>query len=129
MLHPTYPNLELLEYKVRQLLSNDEAFCEAIRKEKEKARFVPITFEAIMFAQTWPSTCLGFDVTDDGSPAIAGQAFTSAYTTVFCQNLTGTFVVCFGDKPCYKVTEANAVFYNDLRDRRMASLNEARQRY
>lgn len=130
MLHPNYPNLELLEYKTQQLLNQNKTFKEAIKKAKEeKGRFAYTSFEAIMFPQMWPNTCMGFDVMADGSPAIGGQAFTAAYTTVFHETLTDTYVVCFGNRPCYMIEHAAEAFYEDLRNHKMAALSEATARY
>ncbi len=130
MLHPSYPNLELLEYKVHQLLSQVADFQESVKKAKEqRGNFAAVSYEAIMFPQVWPNTSLGFDVMADGSPAISGQAFTAAYTTVMHETLTDTYVVCFGNRPCYMIVDAKEAFFEDLRDRRMAALSKAKERY
>ena len=129
MLRAQYPNLELLEYKVTRALKADEVFIKSFQKVREQNRYVSIQLEAIMFPQTWPTTSLGFDRMPDGSPAIGGQAFTTAYTTVFHELNTDSYVVCFGAKHCYKVENANDAFFNDLRDRKMASLSDAFKRY
>lgn len=54
---------------------------------------------------------------------------TKEYTTVLHELVTDTYIVCFGNRPCYKVTDANEDFFSDLTARRMASLSEARKRY
>lgn len=66
---------------------------------------------------------------EDGSPAIGGCAMTKEYTTVFHELLTDTYIIFFGERICYKVTNANAEFYEDLQKRNMASLSEAKRRY
>lgn len=54
---------------------------------------------------------------------------TKEYTTVMHELLTDTYIVFFGEKLCYRVTNANAEFFEDLQNRRMASLSEAKRRY
>lgn len=129
LMNPSYPNLELLEYKVQHLLLQDEETVNKIKEIKKENKYAHLDFEVIVFAQTWGNTCTGFDVMPDGSAAWGGQAFTKEYTSVFHDSLTDTYVVCFGDRPCYKVTNANDKFYEDLNNRKMASLSEAKKIY
>ena len=124
-----YPNLELLEYKARVALSRDEEFLEIFEERKKNRKYAYAEIDAVMFPQIWGSTCTGFDVTEDGSPALGGCAMTKEYTTVLHELLTDTYVIFFGEKMCYKVTNANAEFYEDLQKRQMASLSEAKRRY
>lgn len=51
------------------------------------------------------------------------------YTTVMHELLTDSYIVFFGAEPCYKVTNANETFFDDLAKRRMASLSEAKKAY
>lgn len=124
-----YPNLELLEYKARAELSSDEEFLKIFEERKKNKKYVYAEIDAVVFPQIWGSTCTGFDVTEDGSPAWGGCAMTKEYTTVLHELLTDTYIIFFGEKMCYKVTNANAEFYEDLQKRRMASLSEAKRRY
>ncbi|HJE99459.1 MAG TPA: hypothetical protein K8W23_05315 [Sellimonas intestinalis] len=124
-----YPNLELLEYKARAALSRDEEFLKIFEEKKKNKKYVYAEIDAVVFPQIWGSTCTGFDVTEDGSPAWGGCAMTKEYTTVFHELLTDTYIIFFGEKMCYKVTNANAEFYEDLQKRQMASLSEAKRRY
>lgn len=124
-----YPNLELLEYKARAALSRDEEFLKIFEEKKKNKKYVYAEIDAVVFPQIWGSTCTGFDVTEDGSPARGGCAMTKEYTTVFHELLTDTYIIFFGEKMCYKVTNANAEFYEDLQKRQMASLSEAKRRY
>lgn len=124
-----YPNLELLEYKARAALSRDEEFLKIFEEKKKNKKYVYAEIDAVVFPQIWGSTCTGFDVTEDGSPAWGGCAMTKEYTTVFRELLTDTYIIFFGEKMCYKVTNANAEFYEDLQKRQMASLSEAKRRY
>lgn len=77
-----YPNLELLEYKARVALSQDEEFLKIFEEKKKNNKYAYAEIDAAMFPQIWGSTCTGFDVTEDGSPAIGGCAMTKEYTTV-----------------------------------------------
>lgn len=124
-----YPNLELLEYKTKQMLAADEEFMKSLNEIRSKNKYSFLEFDSIVFPQVWGSTCTGFDVMKDGSPAIGGCAMTKEYTTVMHEKLTDSYVVFFGDRPCYKVTNANNEFYEDLKSRNMASLSEAKKRY
>lgn len=124
-----YPNLELLEYKARVALSRDEEFLKIFEEMKKNKKYVYAEIDAVMFPQIWGSTCTGFDVTENGSPALGGCAMTKEYTTVLHELLTDTYIIFFGEKMCYKVTNANAEFYEDLQKRQMASLSEANRRY
>lgn len=129
IMNPTYPNLELIEYKVKQLLSQSEEFTDKLRELRAENRYAGVDFEAIVFPQTWGNTCTGFDVMKDGTPAMGGCAMTKEYTTVMHELLTDTYVVCFGNRPCYKVTNASEEFYEDLDNRNMESLSRAKKRY
>jgi len=122
-MYAIYPNLELVEYKVKQLLAADEEFMKKLDKRRPD-------FDVIVFPQTWGEVPVpGFDLAPDGSPAVGGCAMTKEYTTVVHELTTNTYIVCFGNRPCYKVTDANEDFYSDLAARNMASLSEARKRY
>lgn len=123
------PNLELLLYKAQQLLAHDEEFIKALKKRKDELNHLSVDFDVIVFSQVWGNTCTGFDVTPDGSPAVGGCAMTKEYTTVIHETVTDCYCVFFGDRPCYKVTNANQNFHEDLMKRQMASLSEAKERY
>jgi hypothetical protein len=84
--------------------------------------------EVIHFQQSWSNTALMFD----GQGGIAGQAFTSAYTTVICDDL-GMHVFCNG-RPAYDLGngishEDRAKFARDVADRRLVSQKNAVKRY
>ena len=114
---PDYPNLELLEYKARQFLAKDKETVDKANERRKENRYAGVYFEALLFPQMWGSTCAGFDVMEDGSASISGCA------------MTDTYVVCFGNRPCYKVSDANEAFFADLKSHNMASLSEAKKRY
>lgn len=124
-----YPNLELIEYKARVALSQDEEFLKIFEEKKRNNKYVYEEIDAVMFPQVWGSACTGFDVTEDGIPAWGGSTMTKEYTTVLHELATDTYIIFFGEKMCYKVTNANAKFFEDLQKRRMASLSEAKRRY
>ena len=54
-----YPNLELMEYKFRQILNKNEKWISKIRAYKEKnpstARYVIPEFDITVFSQVWGS--------------------------------------------------------------------------
>lgn len=129
LMNPNYPNLELIEYKTRQLLAKDGEFVEKVNEKRKGNRYSGVYFEAMVFPQMWGSTCTGFDIMEDGSASIGGCAMTKEYTTIIHELLTDTYVVCFGNSPCYSVTDANEEFLADLNSRNMASLSEAKKRY
>lgn len=118
----TYPNLELIDYKASLILSEDKEFSEKLGKR------IP-EYNLEVFPQIWSSTCTGFDICSDGSPAIGGCAMTREYTTVVHEVVTDTYLVFFGNHPCYMVTEPNENFYSDLSARNMASLSKSKKRY
>lgn len=122
-----YPNLELLEYKTRVALFRDPVFCEKLEAAGRDKKYCEM--EVTVFPQMWGSTCTGFDVAEDGGAVLGGCAMTKEYTSVFHELLTDTWVVFFGDKMCYMVTNAKEVFYEDLVKKSMASLSEAKKRY
>ena len=124
-----YPNLELLEYKAIMYLSRDKEFVRILDEKKRDNKYALVEIEAVMFPQIWWSTCTGFDVTENGSPTLGGCAMTKEYTTVLHELVTDTYIIFFGEKMCYEVTNANAEFYEDLQKRQMASLSEAKRRY
>lgn len=124
-----YPNIELLEYKVSLMLSKDKVFSRKYIDEKEKRGYAYTEMEAMMFPQIWGSTCTGFDITENGEPAIGGSAMTKEYTTVFHELVTDIYVVCFGEKPCYMVHDATEIFLDDLRRQQMRSLSQAKTTY
>ena len=124
-----YPNLELLEYKAIMYLSRDKEFVRILDEKKRDNKYALVEIEAVMFPQIWGSTCTGFDVTENGSPTVGGCAMTKEYTTVIHELVTDTYIIFFGEKMCYEVTNANAEFYEDLQKSQMASLSEAKRRY
>lgn len=112
-----YPNLELLEYKSRDILMNEEDFLDFYLSNE----FYP-DFVADVFSQTWTSTALGFG-------GWGGQAFTTAYTTVMHEINSNFYLVFFDEHPAYIVRSPKDSFFEDLRDRNMASIEEAKGRY
>ena len=102
-----YPNLELLEYKLRLALANT---------------YPRLKFEAEMFPQTWGSTALGFG-------GIGGQAITTAYTTVFHEIYHDIHAVFFDNQLAYIVKKSNEAFNADLLTRNMADVGKAVTKY
>lgn len=123
------PNLELVLYKAQQLLARDKEFVDVLAEKRKTEKHLRIDFTLEVFPQMWGSTCTGFDVTENGEPTIGGCAMTEEYTIVIHERTTDCYCVFFGEQPCYKVTNANKDFYDDLKNHRMASLSEAKKRY
>ena len=120
------PNLELLLYKAQQALAHDPDFVQKIAEMKQSKNYnkVYLDFDIDCFPQIWGSTCTGFDVTETGD-----SAMTKEYTTVIHEQITDTYCVFFGDRPCYKVNNPTNEFRQDLMKRQMASLSRAKKRY
>lgn len=123
------PNLELVLYKAQQLLSRDKEFVDVLAERRKTEKHLRIDFTLEVFPQMWGSTCTGFDVTENGEPTVGGCAMTEEYTIVIHERTTDCYCVFFGEQPCYKVTNANKDFYDDLKNHLMASLSEAKKRY
>ena len=116
-MNATYPNLELIEYRTHQLFSN----------EKKNNPLLDITL--IIFPQIWGSTCTGFDVMPDGEPVFSGCSMTKEYTTIVYVKPIDIYVVFFGNKPAYTVSNPNELFLSDLTNRNMAPVSQAKKRY
>lgn len=128
-LSPKYPNLELIEYKVKLALSKDTIFDQRMKDKKEKLKHIYPEFEVEVFPQMWGSTCTGIDIDKFNNPVMAGSAMTKEYTTVVHEIVTDMYIVFFGDRPAYIVYDPKEVFYEDLKNRNMASKSEAIQKY
>ena len=120
------PNLELLMYKASSIFLQEEEFLLKARKLKN---YEILDIEVETFPQTWGSTCTGFDITEDGKATVGGCAMTTEYTTVVHEKRTDFYLVFFGDRPCYAVHNPTKEFYEDLKDRHLASLSESKERY
>jgi hypothetical protein len=124
MMNPRLPNLELIVYKTKELLLNDEKFL--LESTQCSGRS---DFEVECFPQMWSSTCTGFDVDSNGMPVMAGQAFTKEYTTVVHELSTNWYMVFFGDRPAYLIDKTTDEFLQDLRDKDLACVSKAKIRY
>lgn len=125
----TLPNLELLQYIATEILLKEENIAKKIEeKYKMPVKWV-IDLEANVFLQTWGNTCTAFDVDKDGNAVLGGQAMTSAYTVVFLERHTQTYVVFVDNKFCYYVTNATDEFLLDLTKHNLKSLSEAKKFY
>lgn len=122
------PNLELLMYKAMNYFQQDEEFLKKC-DEKKDHNYQAITFDIETFPQTWGSTCTGFDITEDGKATVGGCAMTTEYTTVVHARRINSYLVFFGDRPCYAVHYPAKEFYDDLMNRDLASLSQAKGRY
>ena len=124
-----YPNLELMEYQFMIALKDDSDYASIINKKKKTNKYIVHSFEAEVFPQVWGDTGTAFDIMPDGSPTISGSAMTSAYTVVMHELLTDFYMVFVNNRPCYMVKNANEKFYEDLKNRDMASLSKAKKIY
>lgn len=77
------------------------------------------------FMQTWPNTARGLDYIR----GMSGQAFTGEYTSVFSCNGREERIVFFGNTLAYIVRNPNQKFYDDLKNRMLASQREAVGKY
>ena len=66
-----YPNLELLEYKARVALSQDEEFLKIFEEKKRNNKYAYAEIDAVMFPQVWGSTCTAVSYTHLTLPTIA----------------------------------------------------------
>lgn len=123
------PNLELVLYKAQRELACNEKWKDIITEKKEKNRYTYPNFVAEVFLQMWGTTCTGFDITQDGSPTIGGQAMTEEYTTVIHERTADFYCVFFGERLCYVISDASEDFMSDLKNHSMASLSIARKKY
>lgn len=112
------PNLGILEYEAMNILASDDTLPSSGFK-----------FEIDVFLQIWGSTSGGFDCTYDGTPTFSGSAMTQMYTTVIYECRTNVYLVFFGNRFCYKVDNPNDIFLDDLKNRNMKSLSEAKKYY
>ncbi len=125
-----YPNLELIEYKFLAAISNScDEFKERFKKAKEKNRYVRPDFDVHVFPQVWGSTCTAFDVSKDGSPVMAGQAMTKAYTTVIHEVVTDVYGVFIGNEGVYIVTNPTDVFLEDVKHHSIKSSSQGKEVY
>ena len=98
-------------------------------KARKLKNYEILDIEVETFPQTWGSTCTGFDITEDGKATVGGCAMTTEYTTVVHEKRTDFYLVFFGDRPCYAVHNPTKEFYEDLKDRNLASLSKSKERY
>lgn len=122
------PNLDLLMYKAMLYFQQDKEFLKK-RDELILQNYQAITFDIETFPQTWGSTCTGFDITEDEKATVGGCAMTTEYTTVVRASRINSYAVFFGDRICYAVHNPTKDFYDDLMNRNLASLSEAKRRY
>lgn len=107
----SYPNLELLDYKVQHLLK-------VFNLTHDKYDYIM----AEMYPQLWGSTALGFG-------GIGGQAMTTAYTTVFYDQGRHYAIVFFDSILAYIVSEPTEIFWADLKGQKLLSVDKAKVEY
>ena len=110
-----YPNLELLEYKVYASLVRQKEF-----QKKFKVLFGTrcsnptntIKMEALVYLQKNAISCAN-----------------EFYVTIFKIPTVNIYAVCFGNDIEYFVHEPNKAFFDDVENRQLRHLEEARKRY
>lgn len=114
-----YPNLEKLEALASSLYTAEDFLL------KQRIGDNSPKLEAFMFPQKWGSANLGFD---DVFP-YSEQSTVSAYTVVFHELNTETFVVFFGGELAYMVYDPSEIFYADLAKQKLQSVKLAKKLY
>ena len=112
------PNLELLEYQAKLYF-----------KKHLNLNNSNLDIECLVFKQTWGSTNTAFDVNANNEPMFGGQSITDAYTTVFIENQTKTYVVFVDNKLCYVVSDATKEFLKDLKNHNLKCLRLSKKYY
>ena len=102
------PNLELLEYRTKNIL-----------RQIDNEKYKKLNLVADVFLQTWSSTALGFG-------GVGGQAISEAYTTVFGDTLKNVYVIFFGNELAYIVENPTEKFFADLKFRMLASVDKSK---
>ena len=111
-----YPNLELVEYKFRQLYAKW-----AKDNNIENAR---PEVELFVWPQTFPNSAGIF-----ANGGFSGQAFTTMYITV-CHDLNKDVYAIFGGSDfAYLVSEPTKRFFEDLKERELAPVSGANALY
>lgn len=129
------PNLELMEYQAHQILMLDEDAKKRIEDHWKSGGYrcfegsVPVDFNIYMFPQTWGSTVTAFDIDKNGLPTFGGQAITKAYTVVFYESISKTYLVFVDGRFAYLVWEPTEDFLVDLKIQNMKSVSEAKRYY
>lgn len=113
-----YPSLEKLENIAASLYEVDSTLKERIGERVPR-------FEVHMFPQRWGSTKLGFD----DAIMYGDQAMMMAYTTVFHEVVTETFIVFFGNELAYMVYDPSEIFYADFAKQKLQSIKLAKKLY
>ena len=125
------PNLELLQYQATLIVKQNKKIVDILKEHFSSKGYKNITIDldVEVFPQLWGSTCTGFDVCQDGSPAIGGCAMTKAYTCVFHEPISNTYFVFVDGRICYQVDNATTKFLKDLKNRSLEPLSKANEVY
>ncbi len=89
-------------------------------KLKEQVRRDEVDVQ--MFSQIWGNTAGGFDMPG----FMSGQAMTKQYTTVV-KIEKDIFLIFFGNRFAYYVTEPNEKFYNDLQNKSLLGVSKCKE--
>ena len=91
-----------------------ERFYNKIKDDERFKKYHP-EITMYMFPQGWGDTSLGFG-------GIGGQAMTTAYTTVVCEEYAGYYGVFFHERLAYIIKNPNDKFFDDLHKMKMSDV-------
>ena len=116
-MYSQYPNLELIEYKFRQIYAK-------WIKENDIENAKRPEIELFVWPQTFPNTA---GIFDEGG--FSGQAFITMYITVCHDMIEDVYAVFGGNDFAYLVSDATERFFEDLNARKLASVSGANAMY
>jgi hypothetical protein len=116
-MYSKYPNLELIEYKFRQLYAK-------WTKENDIENAKPPEIELFVWPQTFPNTAGIFD-----KGGFSGQAFITMYITVCHDMIEDVYAVFGGSDFAYMVSEPTKKFFKDLKEHNLLPVSEANAMY
>lgn len=119
------PNLDLLEYQAMELIMRNEEFVAELKSKGVRR----LDLDAEVFPQVWGYTFTAFDVSPQGEATCGGCAMTKAYTVVFREPNLEVYIVFVDNRMAYQVDHPTDEFYDDLKNRRLASVSDAKKRY
>mgnify|MGYP001726826652 CR=1 FL=1 len=125
-MNASLPNLELLEFQAKFYLKSSEEFMQKYEKLSIKNN---LSLDCTVFKQLWGNTSTAFDITENGEPTFGGQAMTEAYTTVFKECITNTYIVFINNKIAYLVIDATDKFLEDFKNQSLRTVSYARKNY
>lgn len=123
------PNLELLNKNAKQYFLSKEENKEQYKKAYKSSNQGDVYFEIEMFKQVWENRCLAFDLSEHGEKRVGGQIEAEAYTIIFYEPFTNTYIVFINNKICYEIQNPNEKFLRDLKHHKLCPLSKASRLY